>query len=232
MTKTFLMATAAVAALAMADVSSVFAQSSTTYTTHSTTVETPAATRASESTMTRTVTTATAPAAVTTVNTSTVRAAETRWTVEEKARIVSGAQTFDVTAFDLNGDGMLTRAEVGEGIFLLYDTDGNMVLDNLEFKRPAILTVVPVDKTMVIQYDFNGDGIVDQQETTHETFIRDSMLARFDGDNDGLTPEEFTQRSFLQADRNNDKVVDIQEWKASYDELTNIKVENKARVNN
>jgi hypothetical protein len=170
-----------------------------------------------------TVTTTTAP--VTTTR------SETHWVTEEKPVIMPGAIVYNVIDFDLNSDRLLSLNEVGEKLFKMYDTDGNNVIDNIEFERRAVLTVVPVEKNTTITYDFNGDGLADQVATTSQVFLQGTQLARFDRNGDGLSPREFSGRSFLEADINNDKAVDLSEWRGVY--VTSIDIKNKedARFN-
>ena len=138
--------------------------------------------------------------------------------VETKERTIAadGTRLFSITEFDVNKDGVLSTPEVGERLFSMYDFDGNGMIDNLEYARNTIVTVTPVEKTTTISYDFNGDGIVEQQEKVHESFMRHTQLARFDGDKDGLSAREFVGRGFLEADIDGDKFVNLKEWQGSY----------------
>ncbi len=138
--------------------------------------------------------------------------------VQTKEQAIAPADTrlFTITEFDVNKDGILTRAEVGERLFKMYDADGNEVIDNLEYARPAIITVLPVEKTVTITYDFDGDGVVESQERVYENFVRYTQLARFDGDKDGLSPREFVDLGFLEADIDDDNFVNMKEWQGSY----------------
>lgn len=137
---------------------------------------------------------------------------------KENAIAPEGTRLFNIADFDVNKDGILTRAEVGERLFHMYDTDGNQMIDNLEYQRPAIVTVLPVEKTVTINYDFDGDGVAEQQEKVYENFVRYTQLARFDNDKDGLSPREFVDRGFLEADIDDDNFVSLKEWQGSYNE--------------
>lgn len=153
------------------------------------------------------------------------------WESEQHTVAPDGSRTVNLMDFDLNGDKILTRAEVGQKLFKLYDTDGNNVIDNIEFERPAVLTVLPVEKTTTISYDFDGNGSIDQQDRTYQTFLDYTSLSRFDGDKDGMSPHEFTNRYFNIADINNDKVVDLDEWIGSYNATVDAKNKEDARFN-
>lgn len=122
----------------------------------------------------------------------------------------------DFAAMDLNHDGILSRTEVGRKLFYIFDADGNEVIDNIEFTKPKVLTVIPLEKKELTMIDFDDDGIADVTKYTSEDFANFSMLSRFDKDHDGLTPEEFIGSSFLKLDTNHDHVVDINEWRAAY----------------
>lgn len=159
-------------------------------------------------TISTTTTTAVAPAVT--------AASEMNVQTTEKGIVDGKTRIFNLKEFDTNNDGLLTRAEVGEKLFKMYDADGNGVIDNIEYERPAVITVVPVEKTTVVTYDFNGDGVADQQEATSENFLRYTQLARFDQNKNGLSPREFVGRGFLEADIDGDKFVNLKEWQGSY----------------
>lgn len=141
---------------------------------------------------------------------------ETYWKTIETSLPAVGTRTFNFMDFDLNHDGVLSINEVGKMLFKLYDTDGNGVIDNNEYERRAVLTVVPMQKNTTVSYDLDGDGIADVTKYTYETFMQDTLLTRFDKNRDGLSPHEFTGLDFLAADVNHDKVIDLKEWQGSY----------------
>ncbi|MEZ0259933.1 MAG: hypothetical protein ACAH80_02930, partial [Alphaproteobacteria bacterium] len=95
----------------------------------------------------------------------------------------------------------------------------------------AVATVLPMEKNIVITYDFDGDGLADKTQHTQETFSRDTLLTRFDSNKDGLSPHEFMDMHFNEADVNNDKVVDLKEWQGSYIPRLDKLNKQKAQVN-
>lgn len=124
--------------------------------------------------------------------------------------------TVDFSAFDLNQDGELSRDEVGEKLFRIFDTDGNGVIDNIEFERPLVMTVIPMERKTVISTDFGADGEPGRVETSTEDFYKRSMLAKFDKDGSGLSARLFLERTFWSLDDNRDRVIDLREWKTAY----------------
>jgi hypothetical protein len=124
--------------------------------------------------------------------------------------------TVNFSEMDINRDGILSRTEVGEKLFYIFDTDGNMVVDNIEFRQKRVYTIIPVEQKTVVSTDFNDDGIADETKMTYDSFIRESGLMRFDEDKDGLSPEDFIQQSFLSLDDNEDGTLDVEEWKEAY----------------
>lgn len=159
-------------------------------------------------------------AAVTTTTTTQTAPVTTRseTQIETKAEaiVATGTRLFNIVDMDINKDGLLTTAEVGESLFDMYDFDNNEMIDNLEYEKNAVVTVVPVAQTTTITYDFNGDGVAEKQEKVYESFIQHTQLARFDGDKDGLSPREFVARGFLEADIDGDKLISKKEWQGSY----------------
>jgi hypothetical protein len=156
---------------------------------------------------------------------------EVHWRTEEHSVSATGARIINFMDFDLNKDGILSVNEVGEMLFKLYDTDGNEVIDNNEYERRAVVTVMPMEKNTVVSYDFDGDGKPDETKYTYETFTRDTLLTRFDKNKDGLSPHEFTGLYFLSADVNRDKAIDLKEWQGSYIASIDKKNKDNARFN-
>lgn len=156
---------------------------------------------------------------------------ETYWRTEEHSTGTPGARIINFIQFDMNNDRILSINEIGVMLFKLYDTDGNQVIDNIEYERRAVVTVLPMEKNTVVSYDFDGDGLADKTQYTQETFSRETLLTRFDANKDGLSPHEFMDMHFNEADVNNDKVVDEKEWRGSYIPRLDKLNKQKAQVN-
>ena len=130
--------------------------------------------------------------------------------------MIEGTIPVNFVYLDMNADGLLSRTEVGEKLFFLFDTDGNKVIDNVEIKKSQIVTVIPFEKTQLTMIDFDDDGKADVVEVTSDDFMNFSMLNRFDKDNDGLSAEEFIGHSALELDADKSGVVEYPEWKEVY----------------
>lgn len=133
--------------------------------------------------------------------------------------------------FDLNNDGQLSRTEVGKKLFYIFDVDGNEVIDNIEYTRPMVLTVIPMTKQEVTAIDFNDDGMPDSTKVDQDDFYRQSMLQKFDQHKDGLSAKDFLGQVYWQLDDNKDKTIDIKEWKEAYIESTTPSSANPNRYN-
>lgn len=120
------------------------------------------------------------------------------------------------SAFDLNKDGILDMVEVGTKLFYIFDTDGNEVIDNIEFENKKVMTIIPMEKETFKFVDYNGDGAADDTSYTHEAFFKTSGLMRFDQNMDGLSPHDFVEQTFLVLDDNNSKAIELDEWKEAY----------------
>jgi hypothetical protein len=156
---------------------------------------------------------------------------ETHMKTEEHSVTISGAHVINFMDFDLNKDGVLSRNEIGKMLFKLYDTDGNEIIDNKEYERRSIITVLPMQKDTMVSYDFDGDGKPDVTKYTYETFAQDTLLSRYDTNKDGLSPHEFTGLDFLAADVNHDHAIDLKEWQGSYISSIDKANKEKARLN-
>jgi len=175
--------------------------------------------------------TTTSPAGVVTTHesaTTTTAQTITTHTTTEPGPLKAGTRVVHLEDFDTNGDHILSTREIGDAIFKLYDTDGNGVIDNIEYERPAVLTVAPVEKTTTIQYDFNNDGIADKEVTTYDQFMENTQLARFDKNHDGLSAHEFTGKAFNLVDVDKSKVIEMKEWQGVY--IASLDAKNRAEA--
>jgi hypothetical protein len=160
-----------------------------------------------------------------------VKKSTVTWETAERAVPANGTRLFRLESFDDNHDGMISRREVGAHMFLMFDTDGNHIVDNIEYERKAVLSLVPMEKTTKITFDLDGDGKPEDVRETGLNFMKETQLTRFNATGDGLSPHEFMQRGFLRADINRDHAIDEKEWQGSYDALTDKKNRDKALYN-
>jgi hypothetical protein len=199
--------------------------------TSKTVIESPGATTTVNKTVTESAPGETSVHTTVTTQTPATSRTETHWKTEEHSLAATGTRVVNFMDFDMNKDGVLSRDEVGRMLFKLYDTDGNEVVDNIEYERRAVVTIMPMEKNTVVTYDFDGDGRPDETKYTYETFTRDTLLTRFDKNKDGLSPHEFMGMYFLSADVNDDKVVDLKEWQGSYNTVIDKANKENARFN-
>ena len=153
----------------------------------------------------------------------------TRTVTQEQAPLAP--RRFNQMDFDIDRDGILSTAEVGDSIFKLYDADGNDVIDNIEFERRAVMTVVPMVSSTAAVYDFDNDGFADRTEYSYETFMAGTQLSRFDRNLNGLSAREFAGMSFTEADADNSKVIEPNEWRGLYIASLNRENREDARFN-
>lgn len=148
----------------------------------------------------------------------------TTYTTTPSLRIAPRVVHFE--DFDFNLDRVLTMNEVGMTLFRIYDTDGNQVIDNVEYERPAVVTIMPMNTTTRVTYDFNNDGIGDQTVYSYDTFMQRTWLGRFDRNSNGLSAHEFSGKSFLETDIDNSRAIEAREWQGIY--VASIDARNKA----
>lgn len=153
------------------------------------------------------------------------------WERREEPIYKPGAQVLNLAEFDANKDGRLTRAEIGEKLFHVFDTDGNNLIDNLEYKKKLVATIVPVKETEKIAF-YTGDNITpDKTVTSTQDILRVTQLARFDAAGDGLSPSDFAAEPFEKADVSHDRFIGIDEWQGAYDALVNSENKKKQLYN-
>jgi Ca2+-binding EF-hand superfamily protein len=134
-------------------------------------------------------------------------------------------------AFDINNDGILTMKEVGEKLFHLFDQDGNGNIDNLEFDRKTVMTIIPMEKETLKLVDYNNDGHIEESIYTHEEFLQRSHLSRFDTSTDGLSAKEFIDTGYEVLDDDEDRLISLDEWREGYQVALHTKVNEPERYN-
>lgn len=138
--------------------------------------------------------------------------------VEVESKIPANANTINFDDFDLDGDGILTRDEVGERLFKVFDRDGNQVIDNAEMKKPSLIIFTPMEKKEIEIIDYHTDAKPTKKTVSYEDFVKTSKLSRFDKDKDGLSPLDFLEMPFNRVNVKDDAVIDLYEWKRAYAE--------------
>jgi hypothetical protein len=137
-----------------------------------------------------------------------------------------------IMMYDLNGDGMLSRVEIGNKLFYQFDTDGNESLDNIEWNKNMTITMAPVEKITVTKMDVDGDGVDEQETVDVEVMMKATGLERFDNDGNGLSPREFTGKSVLQLDLDKSGLIEMREWRKAYMDMDAPLNANNAIYNN
>ncbi len=171
-------------------------------------------------------------AALTVLGCGMARAETTGSRTVMKAIDVPGVKKFDIESFDKNKDGVITMNEAGDSLFYLFDLDSNDVLDNVEFTKKSVLTVIPVKSETYSYQDFNDDGTPEKEGYAYTTFVKKSGLYMFDENKDGLSPDDFVKASFLEMDHNNSHVIEPDEWRTAYIESRLPEAARQYRYNN
>jgi Ca2+-binding EF-hand superfamily protein len=154
----------------------------------------------------------------------------TKITVQQKD--IPDVNKVNLTVFDVDQNGVLSMKEVGTYLFKIFDTDGNHSIDNIEFKQTRFMTIIPMEKETLKLVDYNSDGKAEQVEHTYEEFVQKSQLARFDDDQDGLSPNEFIGEGYEVLDDDEDKLISLEEWEEAYLGLVSGKVNEPERYQN
>lgn len=136
--------------------------------------------------------------------------------VEVEPKIPPNKNTINFDGFDLNGDGVLARDEVGEKLFQVFDRDSNRVIDNIEMKTPSLIVFTHMEKKKIEVIDYHAETKPTKRNVTRQEFLKASKLSRFDKNEDGLSPLDFLEIPFNQVDVKDDAVIDLYEWKRAY----------------
>lgn len=126
----------------------------------------------------------------------------------------------DFSVFDVNKDGEFSKQEVGEKLFYVFDRDGNEVIDNVEWDRKSMMTIIPMEEHNYKFVDKNEDGYIDQSQYTYQEFFQTSGLIKFDKNYNGLSASEFIEEEFQALDDNDDNLISYEEWKEAYSKAT------------
>jgi hypothetical protein len=166
---------------------------------------------------------------MTTTTTETVTKSRVDWEKKEEPIIKPGTHLLNLLEFDADKDGRLTRAEIGGKLFHIFDTDGNNLVDNVEYEKKLIATIVPVKETEKIAFYSGDNATPDKTITTVGDILKVTQLARFDKALDGLSPHDFAGKDFAAADVDNDHFVKIEEWQGAYDAIINAENQDKQK---
>ncbi len=131
-------------------------------------------------------------------------------------RHVPNVNEVNFQAFDMDRDGSFSMTEVGDKLFQLFDTNSDKMIDNIEWDKKTVFTIIPMEKQVFKYVDLNNDGRAEASTYTYEAFYKDSGLIKFDENRDGLSAKEFIGVGFLNLDDNDDKMITKDEWKEAY----------------
>jgi hypothetical protein len=149
----------------------------------------------------------------------------TKTTIVEQ-QTVEGVRKIDFMSFDLNHDSKLSMNEVGDVLFNAFDSDSNGAIDNIEYDKASVSTVIPMEVTTLTFIDYNDDGMSDVSRVNKDEFLERSNLMRFDKDKDGLSPRDFMGSEVKAMDMNHNNLIEKDEWQRQYA----LKVKPKAAI--
>lgn len=139
----------------------------------------------------------------------------TKTTIVENKEI-PGVHKIDFMSFDANQDGRLGMREVGDVLFDAFDTDKNGAVDNIEYDKNSVYTVIPIESTTLTFVDYDDDGHSDSYAISKDEFLERSKLMRFDKDEDGLSPRDFMGSEVKAMDLNHNNLIEKDEWQRQY----------------
>ncbi|MAI61811.1 MAG: hypothetical protein CBB87_04850 [Micavibrio sp. TMED27] len=144
---------------------------------------------------------------------------------------IEGVNQINFSEFDINEDGLYAKSEVGEKLFYVFDRDNNKVIDNIEWNNRSLYTIIPMEKEVYRFVDYNDDGYTDLSSYNYRAFYQESGLIRFDENKNGLSAAEFIETGFQELDDNDNNIIELDEWKEAYTEMTKPKNAEQERYN-
>lgn len=144
---------------------------------------------------------------------------------------VPGVRTINFMSFDANKDNRLSAREVGDVLFKAFDTDGNGMIDNVEYGKASVMTVIPMKATTFTFYDIDSDGAAENTSITQSEFLERSNLMAFDKKKDGLSPKDFMGKEMNKVDIDNDNYLELDEWRREYAAKVSLLVNADRRYN-
>ncbi|MBL8641532.1 MAG: hypothetical protein JNL76_05375 [Alphaproteobacteria bacterium] len=139
----------------------------------------------------------------------------TKTTIVE-SKDIPNVNKIDFMSFDVNHDGRLSIREVGDVLFGAFDTDKNGAIDNIEYDKNSVYTVIPMESTTLTFVDYDDDGHSDVYTVSKDEFLERSNLMRFDKDMDGLSPRDFMGSEVKEMDLNHNNLIEKDEWQRKY----------------
>lgn len=137
----------------------------------------------------------------------------------------------NLTVFDMDKNGILSMNEVGRYLFGVFDADGNGSVDNIEFKKPMFMSIIPMERETLRLIDFDNDGTPDVSNHSSENFVKMSRLSRFDDNYNGLSANEFINQGYEELDDDNNRLINLHEWEKAYKKLVSPAVNDPALYN-
>ena len=117
---------------------------------------------------------------------------------------------------DVPGVNQVQFSKFDVNLFYMFDTDGNEVVDNIEWTNKNVMTIIPIEREQFTYFGANNDGNAEIATHSYESFYKASGLMAFDENQDGLSAEEFIGEGFEVLDINQDKVISLEEWEDVY----------------
>lgn len=120
-----------------------------------------------------------------------------------------------VSDIDKNGDQQISLFELADHLFDAYDNDDNGMLVPEEYQGDALFASSPVELTTVDVTFKDVDPSLGNEKFSYQHFFEYTGFGALNV-KDGMTAQEFTARPFVTVDRNEDMVIDRNEWRKAY----------------
>lgn len=127
-----------------------------------------------------------------------------------------GSSVIDFSLLDHNRDGVISRREIGDQLFSIYDADHNDYLDNTEYRNIRTVTIRQPEQRFVRSIDLDDDGYADVTEYTYDNVANRTRLYHYQRETNGLSADQLLESPFDDIDVDDNASIARDEWYNAY----------------
>lgn len=130
--------------------------------------------------------------------------------------ITPDTRVIDFSLLDHNRDGVISRREIGDQLFSIYDADHNNILDNNEYQQIRSVSIRPTEQRFSRSIDLDDDGRADVTEYTYDAVANKTKLYHYQRETNGLSASQLLESPFTDIDTDRNATIARDEWYDAY----------------